>query len=92
MSESGDPAAQEQFRCDFCGLQVRRVRRIALDRDYDRLQKPHRVQYACPECSERKERARAAAAQQAQVSRSEPKASEDQQDAERSPGGDSRTG
>ena len=34
------------------------MRRVALDRDYDRLQKPHRVQYACPECSERKERER----------------------------------
>jgi hypothetical protein len=31
---------------------------VALDRDYDRLRKPHREQYACPECSEAKERQR----------------------------------
>jgi hypothetical protein len=31
---------------------------VALDRDYDRLQKPHAERYACPECSERKERER----------------------------------
>ena len=59
MSERTETGAQEQFRCDFCGSEVPRVRRVALDRDYDRLQKPHRVQYACPECSERKERERA---------------------------------
>ena len=58
MSDRGETAPQEKFRCDFCGSAVPRVRRIALDRDYDRLQKPHRVQYACPECSERKERER----------------------------------
>ena len=46
------------LRCDFCGEQVASVRRIALDQDYDRLQTPHREQYACPACSERKERAR----------------------------------
>jgi hypothetical protein len=43
------------LRCDFCGALVPRVRRIALDRDYDRLQTPHQVRYACPECSQRKE-------------------------------------
>jgi len=59
MSERSEPSAEERFRCDFCGSEVPRVRRVALDRDYDRLQKPHRVQYACPECSERKERERA---------------------------------
>jgi len=53
-SESGS----ERFECDFCGEQVPRVRRIALDRDYDRLQKPHPVQYACDRCSEEKERQR----------------------------------
>lgn len=62
MSESvPDPAAsaaEESFTCDFCGAQVPRVRRVALDRGYDRLQKPHRVQYACPDCSARKERER----------------------------------
>jgi len=60
MSERTETGADERFRCDFCGSEVPRVRRVALDRDYDRLQKPHRVQYACPECSERKERERAA--------------------------------
>jgi hypothetical protein len=44
--------------CDFCGTTVERVRRIALDRGYDRLQTPHRVQYACNTCSEEKERRR----------------------------------
>jgi predicted RNA-binding Zn-ribbon protein involved in translation (DUF1610 family) len=61
MSDRAEPVPQEQqnrFRCDFCGSEVPRVRRIALDRGYDRLQTPHRVQYACPECSERKERER----------------------------------
>jgi hypothetical protein len=48
----------EEFVCDFCGKTVARVRRIALDRDYDRLQKPHVVQYACDGCSEEKERRR----------------------------------
>ena len=46
------------LRCDFCGAQVTRVRRVALDRDYDRLQTPHAVRYACPECSQRKEQER----------------------------------
>ena len=48
----------EGMRCDFCGKQVPRVRRIALDRDYERLQTPHVVQYACPDCSEQKEQQR----------------------------------
>ena len=62
MSDPPEPDAHKRFRCDFCGAQVPRVRRIALDRDYDRLQTPHRVQYACPECSDRKERERSAQA------------------------------
>jgi uncharacterized protein with PIN domain len=45
-------------RCDFCGEQVASVRRVALDRDYDRLRTPHRELYACPPCSRRKERTR----------------------------------
>jgi hypothetical protein len=52
------PAAAPELRCDFCGARVPRVRRVALDRDYDRLQVPHAVRYACPECSQRKERER----------------------------------
>jgi len=46
------------LRCDFCGARVARVRRVALDRDYDRLQAPHQARYACAECSQRKERER----------------------------------
>lgn len=41
--------------CDFCGARVPRVRRVALDADYERLQTPHRVRYACPRCSAAKE-------------------------------------
>ena len=59
---AGEPAADasvpDGLRCDFCGATVPRVRRVALDRDYERLRTPHRALYACPECSERKERAR----------------------------------
>ena len=56
-----ETGAEEVLRCDFCGAEVPRVRRVALDRGYDRLQKPHRVQYACPDCSARKERERSRA-------------------------------
>jgi hypothetical protein len=52
------PAAPEPLVCDFCGETVPRVRRVALDRDYDRILKPHTVQYACDSCSEAKERRR----------------------------------
>ncbi len=52
------PLAGAGFRCDFCGSLVPRVRRVALDRDYDRLQMPHPVKYACPPCSDAKERSR----------------------------------
>jgi len=55
---SGSESAEESFRCDFCGAEVPRVRRVALDRDYDRLQTPHQVRYACPDCSARKDRER----------------------------------
>jgi hypothetical protein len=60
----GEEAAQDPtektalLRCDFCGEEVQSVRRVALDTGYDRLQTPHREQYACPACSERKERTR----------------------------------
>ena len=54
------PAEDGGFHCDFCGRTAPRVRRVALDRGYERLRTPHRVQYACPECSERKERERTA--------------------------------
>jgi len=59
-SARGADAAEgaEGLRCDFCGATVPRVRRVALDGEYERLRTPHRPLYACPECSERKESAR----------------------------------
>jgi hypothetical protein len=51
-------AASQGQSCDFCGDVVPSVRRVALDRGYDRLQRGHTVQFACPACSERKERDR----------------------------------
>jgi hypothetical protein len=56
----GPQAGPENFECDFCGRQAPRVRRVALDRGYDRLQKPHPVRYACEACSAEKERERLA--------------------------------
>ena len=56
MRESNASATGQ--RCDFCGAVVPTVRRVAVDREYDRLQTPHRELYACGPCSERKERAR----------------------------------
>jgi hypothetical protein len=41
---------------------VSRVRRIALDGEYERLRTPHNVQYACESCSARKEAERRAPA------------------------------
>ena len=55
--ESEAPAAAG-VRCDFCQALVPSVRRIALDQDYERLRTAHRERYACPACSERKERER----------------------------------
>ena len=43
------------IRCDFCGEVVPTVRRVALDRDYERLLTPHRERYACPKCSAAKD-------------------------------------
>jgi len=48
--------------CDFCGKRTESVRRVALDAGYDRLLRPHKEQYACPECSAAKDAERAAAA------------------------------
>ena len=65
MSEADREAEQaesEPLRCDFCGREVSRVRRVALDRGYERLQTPHQVRYACEGCSEEKERNRLARA------------------------------
>lgn len=60
LDRSEGPEADEAHPlvCDFCGKEVERVRRIALDGAYDRLQKRHAVQYACEDCSEAKERRR----------------------------------
>jgi hypothetical protein len=45
-------------RCDFCGDTVQSVRRVALDVEYDRLQKAHHEQYSCADCFETKEQQR----------------------------------
>jgi hypothetical protein len=57
-AEEASDVAEEGRQCDFCGARVPRVRRVALDRDYERLQTPHPVRYACPDCSAEKERVR----------------------------------
>jgi hypothetical protein len=51
-------ASGSQLHCDFCGESSARLRRIALDAGYERLQTPHKERYACPECSDRKEKER----------------------------------
>jgi len=45
-------------RCDLCGNEVIAVRRVALDREYDRLQLAHKELYACEPCFEAKEQRR----------------------------------
>ena len=58
-SENGEGHPQRNgLRCDFCGEETATVRRIALDRGYDRLRPPHVERYACPACSAKKERER----------------------------------
>lgn len=57
---AGPESTPQPFKCDFCGALVPRVRRVALDQDYDRLQVRHQIQYACSRCSEEKERRRLA--------------------------------
>ncbi len=54
-TRTAEPAG---MRCDFCGETVASVRRVAIDEGYDRLLKPHKEQYACPTCSEKKDRER----------------------------------
>ena len=56
--EATNAGGQQRLVCDFCEQEVPRVRRVALDEDYDRLQTPHRVQYACDLCSRKKEEQR----------------------------------
>ncbi len=48
------------LKCDFCGAETPRVRRVALDAGYDRLGQRHVVRYACDTCSREKDAARAA--------------------------------
>ncbi|MCP3985961.1 MAG: hypothetical protein GY723_16385 [bacterium] len=52
------PPSSSGLRCDFCGERAASVRRVALDEKYERLRTPHREQYACPPCSNRKEQER----------------------------------
>ncbi|HTO70233.1 MAG TPA: hypothetical protein VMR31_10270 [Myxococcota bacterium] len=49
----------QTLRCDFCGADCQRVRRVALDQGYDRLSQRHVVRYACEACSRQKESRRA---------------------------------
>ena len=60
MSQSPEPSAAPAagLVCDFCGERSASVRRVALDRGYDRLGPASRELYACPPCSEAKENAR----------------------------------
>ena len=56
-SSSPDPELTGRA-CDFCGDLVASVRRVALDQEYDRLQKAHTEQYSCSDCFEKKEQKR----------------------------------
>jgi len=56
------------LKCDFCGAECARVRRVALDLGYDRLGQRHVVRYACAACSARKDAARSAPAEPANAS------------------------
>jgi hypothetical protein len=51
-------APQAGVRCDFCNAVVPSVRRIALDGQDERLRTPHKEQFACAACSEKKEQER----------------------------------
>jgi len=48
------------MKCDLCGKEVETVRRVAVDKGYDRLTKMHKKLYACSDCSEKKEKDRKA--------------------------------
>lgn len=50
------------LKCDFCGRETPTVARVALDKEYDRLTVKHEKRFACPECSEKKEKQRKAKA------------------------------
>ncbi len=49
---------ESKLICDFCGKQCETVKRIALDKGYDRITVNHQVKYACRECYEKKEKDR----------------------------------
>lgn len=48
----------KDFHCDFCGEPAHKLRRIVVDKDYERLLEVGRPKYACPPCSEAKDRKR----------------------------------
>ena len=50
-----DPIDNKVIKCDFCGVESEAVRRVAVAADYDRLSVKHDTQYACPECSAKKD-------------------------------------
>jgi len=58
LRDSAEEAGKGPLVCDFCGETAPRVRRVVLDRGYERLQTPHEVRYACEPCSDEKERSR----------------------------------
>jgi hypothetical protein len=60
MAESEPTPESEPLHCDFCGAASPHVRRVALAAGYDRLQRPHQEQYACADCSSKKEAERQA--------------------------------
>lgn len=60
MTQSESANDSQELHCDFCGAASPHVRRIALAEGYDRLQRPHQEQYACPDCSQKKEAEREA--------------------------------
>lgn len=44
------------MKCDTCGKETKEVKRVVVDKDYDRaMAKPL---YNCPECYEKKERSK----------------------------------
>ncbi len=57
-TEPAADATPAEMSCDFCHEIVPSVRRVALDREYERLRTPHAVMYACSSCFEKKERSR----------------------------------
>ena len=46
------------LKCDFCGHESDSVSRVAIAEGYDRLTVRHEKMYACPQCSEKKEKER----------------------------------